>query len=206
MKKIIVLFILIPFLGFSQITDKLDYISPYNKGLSAIKKENQWAFINLQGNIVIAFRNDLVLTEIDNKKYPIFINERCLISEKKEGISYFGYIDTSGKTVIEPQFLNATNFDKEFAIVIELYKEILGKNNILNKQTVRYESTEVLINKSGVIKYNLTEPKGLPLSRNFISKPPKIFSKIIAKNLFSTSGKDNKIIIKKITEQKEESN
>ncbi|PKV66040.1 WG repeat protein [Polaribacter sp. Hel1_33_96] len=200
MKKIIILFILIPFLGFSQIPDKLDYISPYNEGFSAVKKGNQWAFINLKGNIVIDFRDNLVLTETNNKKYPVFINERCLISEKKDGISYFGYIDTSGTTIIEPQFLNATNFDEEFAIAIELYKEILGKNNILNKQTVRYESTEVIINKSGIIIRKLTEPKGLALSRNYINKPPKISSKIIAENLFSALGKDNKIIIKKIKE------
>ena len=200
MKKIIILFILIPFLGFSQIKDKLDYISPYNEGFSAVKKGNQWAFINLKGNIVIDFRDNLVLTETNNKKYPVFINERCLISEKKDGISYFGYIDTSGTTIIEPQFLNATNFDEEFAIAIELYKEILGKNNILNKQTVRYESTEVIINKSGIIIRKLTEPKGLALSKNYINKPPKISSKIIAENLFSTLGKDNKIIIKKIKE------
>ncbi|MDG1398982.1 MAG: WG repeat-containing protein [Polaribacter sp.] len=200
MKKIIILFILIPFLGFSQIKDKLDYISPYNEGFSAVKKGNQWAFINLKGNIVIDFRDNLVLTETNNKKYPVFINERCLISEKKDGISYFGYIDTSGTTIIEPQFLNATNFDEEFAIAIELYKEILGKNNILNKQTVRYESTEVIINKSGIIIRKLTEPKGLALSRNYINKPPKISSKIIAENLFSALGKDNKIIIKKIKE------
>ena len=200
MKKIIILFILIPFLGFSQIPDKLDYISPYNEGFSAVKKGNQWAFINLKGNIVIDFRDNLVLTETNNKKYPVFINERCLISEKKDGISYFEYIDTSGKTIIEPQFLNATNFDEEFAIAIELYKEILGKNNILNKQTVRYESTEVIINKSGIIIRKLTEPKGLALSRNYINKPPKISSKIIAENLFSALGKDNKIIIKKIKE------
>ena len=200
MKKIMILFILIPFLGFSQIKDKLDYISPYNEGFSAVKKGNQWAFINLKGNIVIDFRDNLVLTETNNKKYPVFINERCLISEKKDGISYFGYIDTSGTTIIEPQFLNATNFDEEFAIAIELYKEILGKNNILNKQTVRYESTEVIINKSGIIIRKLTEPKGLALSRNYINKPPKISSKIIAENLFSALGKDNKIIIKKIKE------
>jgi hypothetical protein len=200
MKKIIILFILIPFLGFSQIKDKLDYISPYNEGFSAVKKGNQWAFINLKGNIVIDFRDNLVLTETNNKKYPVFMNERCLISEKKDGISYFGYIDTSGTTIIEPQFLNATNFDEEFAIAIELYKEILGKNNILNKQTVRYESTEVIINKSGIIIRKLTEPKGLALSRNYINKPPKISSKIIAENLFSALGKDNKIIIKKIKE------
>ena len=73
-----------------------------------------------------------------------------------------------------------------------------NKNNILNKQTVRYESTEVIINKSGIIIRKLTEPKGLALSRNYINKPPKISSKIIAENLFSALGKDNKIIIKKV--------
>ena len=206
MKKAVILFILIPFLGFSQITDRLDYISPYNEGYSAVQKGEQWAFINQQGDIVIDFRNDLVLTEINNKKYPVFVNERCLISEKKDGISYFGYIDTSGKTVIKPQFLNATNFDNELAIVIKLYKEPLGKNDVLNKNVVRYESTEVLINKLGVIKHNLTKPKGVALTVNYISKPPKINSKIITKNLYSTIGEDNKLIIKKIIEYIEANN
>jgi hypothetical protein len=198
MKKIILFFILFPFLSFSQITDKLDFISPYNEGFSAVQKGNQWAFINLTGDIVIAFRDDLVLTETNNKKYPIFINERCLISEIKDGISYFGYIDKTGKTVIEPQFLNATNFHEELAIVIKLYKEHLGENNVLDKQVVRYESTEVLINKAGFIKQNLTTPKGLALSASYIRKPPKIYSKIITENLFSTLEEDHKVIIKKI--------
>lgn len=122
MKKAIILFFLIPFLGFSQITDKLDYVSPFNEGYSAVKKGNQWAFINQKGNIVIDFRDDLVLTETNKEKYPIFVNERCLISEKKDGISYFGFIDTSGKTVVEPLYLNAANFNEEFAIVIHVYK------------------------------------------------------------------------------------
>lgn len=196
MKKAIILFILIPFLGFSQITDKLDYISPFNEGYSAVQKGDQWAFINHKGDIVINFRDDLVLTETDNKKYPIFINKRCLISEKKDGISYFGFIDPSGKTVIKPQFLNATNFYTEFAIALKLYKEPLGENDVLKKHVVRYESTEVLINKSGVIKHCLTEPKGLILSKDYISKPPKINSKLIEKNLFSVVGKDNKLMIK----------
>ncbi|KGL62493.1 WG repeat-containing protein [Polaribacter sp. Hel1_85] len=198
MKKAFILFILIPFLGFSQITDKLDFISPFNEGYSAVKKGDQWAFINQEGDIVIDFRDDLVVTEIDDKKYPIFINERCLISEKKEGISYFGFIDTKGRTVIKPQYLNATNFNNKFAIVIELYREVLGENHILDKHVVRYESTEVLINKFGVIIYNLTEPEGLALSINYITKPPKIKSKIIAENLFYTLDENNKLMIKKI--------
>ena len=83
MKKAIILFILIPFLGFSQITDKLDYISPFNEGYSAIQKGDQWAFINHKGDIVINFRDDLVLTETNNKKYPIFINKKMFNFRKK---------------------------------------------------------------------------------------------------------------------------
>jgi hypothetical protein len=196
MKKAIILFILIPFLGFSQITDKLDYISPFNEGYSAVQKGDQWAFINHKGDIVINYRDDLVLTETNNKKYPIFINKRCLISEKKDGISYFGFIDTTGKTVIKPKFLNATNFYTEFAIVIKLYKEPLGENDVLKKHLVRYESTEVLINKFGVIKHTLNGPKGIILSKDYISKPPKISSEFIDENLFSILGKDDKLTIK----------
>ncbi|SDS58143.1 WG containing repeat-containing protein [Polaribacter sp. KT25b] len=197
MKKAIILFFLIPFLGFSQITDKLDYVSPFNEGYSAVKKGNQWAFINQKGNIVIDFRDDLVLTETNKEKYPIFVNERCLISEKKDGISYFGFIDTSGKTVVEPLYLNAANFNEEFAIVIHVYKNLLGKD-VLNKQVVSYEITEILINKSGEVKFSLTEPKGIILSKEYIKNPPKINSKFLTKNLIAVLGKDNKWELKKL--------
>ena len=201
MKKVIVLFIvitLIPCFGFSQTADKFDYISPFNEGFSAVKKGNQWAFINNQGTIVINFRDDLVLTETDNENYPIFKNGRSIISQEKDGISYFGYIDTSGKTVIEPQYLNATNFDKEFAIVIKIHKNLLGKNDVLNKDVVRYESSEVLIDFSGEISEMLTEAKGVVVSKNYLKNPPKITSKIISENLVVTLGKDNKWEVKRI--------
>ena len=201
MKKVIVLFIvitLIPCFGFSQTADKFDYISPFNEGFSAVKKGNQWAFINNQGTIVINFRDDLVLTETDNENYPIFKNGRSIISQEKDGISYFGYIDTSGKTVIEPQYLNATNFDKEFAIVIKIHKNLLGKNDVLNKDVVRYESSEVLIDFSGEISEMLTEAKGVVLSKNYLKNSPKITSKIISENLVVTLGKDNKWEVKRI--------
>lgn len=197
MKKAIIFLFLIPFLGFSQIKDKLDYISPFNEGFSAVKKGNEWAFINQQGNIVIDFRDDLVLTETNNEKYPIFINERCLISVKKEGISYFGFIDTSGKTLVEPLYLNATNFNGKFAIAIKLYKNKLGKD-VLNKNVVKYEDTEVLIDKFGVIQYNLTEIKGIILSKENMKNPPKINSKFLTKNLIAVFGKDNKWELKKL--------
>ncbi len=49
MKKALSLFILvilIPIFGIGQSLDNLDYVSPFHDGVTAIKKGNQWAFIN----------------------------------------------------------------------------------------------------------------------------------------------------------------
>ena len=79
------------------------------------------------------FRNDLVPTKTDNASYPIFSNDKCLIVEVKDGVNYYGYIDKSGKTIITPQFLNATNFKYEKAIALKIHKETIGYNDIFKK-------------------------------------------------------------------------
>ncbi|MCK5401419.1 MAG: WG repeat-containing protein [Flavobacteriaceae bacterium] len=195
---LLVAVILIPLLGFSQAIENIDYISPFNDGLSAIKKGNQWAFIDQEGSVVIDFRDDVMTSKIDNDNYPVFINGRCLIIQKKEGISYLGYIDKSGNTVIKPQFLNATNFNKNIAIVLELVKESRGFNDILKKPIVYYKYFEVVINTGGEIIHYLSDPIPVTLSKKFIRQPPKIRSKLISDNTFATWSKDKKWVIKKI--------
>ena len=202
MKKAAILLIavmLIPLFGFTQTIENVDYISPFNDGVAALKKGNEWAFINKQGTIVIDFRNDLVITKTENTSYPIFKNSRCLIVNKKEGISYFGFIDKKGKTVIEPQFLNAIDFNNNVAIVLELVKEEVGNNDILGKAQVSYDYFEVVINAQGEILYYLTqEPKHITLSKEFIRQPPKITSKLISDKVFAIWSKDKKWEIKKL--------
>ena len=117
------------FLGVSQTLENLDYIFLFHEDLAAIQKRNQSAIIDTDGSIIIDFRSDLVSTVFDYATYPIFRDGRCLI--EKDGIAYFGYINTSGDTVIEPQFLNANNFKAEKAIVLKLIKEIAEKNTAL---------------------------------------------------------------------------
>jgi len=204
MKKVIfmlVLLVLIPVSSFSQTIENLDYISPFNDGVAAIKKNNQWAFINNKGNIVVSFRNDLVTTKSDDGDYPIFKDGRCLIVNKKDGISYFGYINTSGKTVIAPKFLNATNFEDDIATVLELTKEIIGKNTALDKNVVYYKYFEVTIDTDGNIKNYLTQ-KGvnIVLDKDFLSKPPKFTSKQISNSLVAIKNEKGKWTIKKIIE------
>ncbi|WP_339885560.1 WG repeat-containing protein [Polaribacter vadi] len=201
MKRVVILFLLTfltPFIGFTQTSISFDYVSPFYEGFSAVKKGNQWAFINTEGVIVIDFRDDLVSTKINNEEYPIFKNNRCIIVKEENKISYFGYIDSSGKTVINPTFLNATNFQNSIAIVLKLNKEKAGFNNVLGKNIVYYTYLEVITNKEGEIKENLTAPKNVVLSKKNLSKPPKITSKFLSDKLVLILDEHQKWIIKKI--------
>ena len=202
MKKAIILFIamlLIPVLSFPQILANLDYISSFNDEVAAIKKDGQWAFINKEGNIVVNFRNDLISTKTNDGNYPVFNNDRCIIVKEKNGISYFGYIDKTGKTVIEPKFLNTTNFNDNKAIALELIKEEVGKNPILDKNIVYHNYFEVTIDLNGDI-LNYLNPKGVnvTLDKKFLSNPPTINAKFISKYLVSFKTNDNKFDIIKI--------
>lgn len=205
MKKTIILISLlslITFFGNTQTTENLDYVSTFNEGLAAVKKGNQWAFINTNGQLVINFRSDLVSTESEDGTYPIFKNGRCLIEEKKEGISYYGYIDITGKEIIEPQFLNATNFKDEVAIVIYLVSEELGKNNLLGKDMVNYKYFEVAIDLQGaIITYLTKEGTTIILDKKSLKKSPAITSRLISKNLIAVKMENNKWTIKKIEDQ-----
>ncbi|QRM89355.1 WG repeat-containing protein [Lacinutrix sp. WUR7] len=200
MKKLISLFalLLIPLLGFTQTMENLDYISTFNEDLAAIKKDNQWAFINKEGTVVIDFRDDVVETKTEAGNYPIFNNERCLIKQKKDGINYYGFIDTSGKTVIEPQFLNATTFNNNYAIALELVKVDLGRNNLLNKEIVEYKYFQVVIDTSGKIKTYLTEAIPVELSATNLKKAPAITSQFISEKLVAVMTKNKQWNLKKI--------
>lgn len=202
MKKVLILFVslfLVAICGFTQTIENLDFISEFNDGLAAIKKDNQWAFINKDGTIVIDFRTDLVASNFIDGDYPIFKNERCLIKTKNNGISYFGYIDTSGKTVIEPQYLNASNFDNNEAIVLLLIKEEIGENDVLGKNIVYYKYYDVSIDINGHLNLYITS-KGhnIILDKKYLRNPPKITSKKISDNLYTILNENKKWTIKKI--------
>ncbi|WP_373056398.1 WG repeat-containing protein [Zunongwangia sp. H14] len=191
--------LLSPLLGLTQSIENVDYISPFNNGYAAVKKGVKWGFIDEKGTLVINYRDDLVLTKTDSATYPIFSNERSLIVNKKNGISYFGYIDKLGKTVIEPQFLNATNFKKNKTIVLKLIKENLGVNDVLMKNVVNYHYFEVVIDSDGEIDQYLTkDPTHITLSKEYLNKPPGITSKFISANLIAIRDNNKKWRIKNI--------
>ncbi|WP_245535944.1 WG repeat-containing protein [Psychroflexus torquis] len=107
--------------------ENLDYIFPFHEDLAAIQKGDQWAIIDTGDGIIINFKSDLVSTVFKYATYPIFRDGLCLIEKEKDGIVYFGDINTLGDTVIEPKFLNASNFKDEKVIALKLKdaKEIM---------------------------------------------------------------------------------
>jgi len=191
----------IPVFGFAQTIENLDYISTFNDGLAAIKKGNQWAFINTEGDLVIDFRDDLVSSSNEHSKYPIFSDGRCLIVKEKEGISYFGYIDKNGKVSVEPQFLNASNYYNNVAIAIKFAKHEVGGNNLLGQNVVNYKYFEVSIDTNGnVLDYLTTEGIHLTLDKEFLQNPPEITYKQISDKLYAALNENKTWTIQKITD------
>lgn len=204
MKKLIVVlvvFMMLPLTVISQDVKNIDFISPFYDGLAAIEKSGEWAFIDETGNIVVDYRSDLVLNSFGDKSYPVFNSGRCLIVKKEEGISYFGFIDKAGNTVIEPQFLNATSFNNGMAIVLQLHKNVIGNNDVLDKQMIDYCYTKNVININGeAIMYLSEKPTHVTLSKDYVGVPPKIGAKFISEKLIAIKHDDNKWIIRKVDE------
>lgn len=184
---------------YSQSMVDADYVSPMNDGMVAVKKGSQWGFVNSEGNFVINFRDDLVITKTADGSFPIFHNGRSLITHRKDGINYYGYIDRSGKTVIEPQYLNATNFNDDAAIVLVLRRNELSQNIALNKPVVNYDYFEVAVNPNGdVITYLTQEPVHITLSAESLRKPLAIYSKALSNTLFAVMNAQKKWSILKV--------
>ena len=178
----------------------LEYVSPFHEEMAAVKKGGMWAFIDMDGKIVIDYRDDLVLANeslmacsaIDaSMDYPFFQNDRVLIREMKEGIAYYGYINSKGETVIEPNFINATHFHNNRAIVLKVFKETIGRNEILGKNVVSYSYNEEIINSDGKTVTFLRGPINLIYDKKKLKTPPKIQSRFLAPNLVSTKSENN---------------
>lgn len=199
MKKLLITLVLIPFIGIAQPLENLDYISPFTNDVAAIKKGNEWAFIDQDGKIIVDFRNDLVSTKTDNASYPLFSDGKCLIAHQKDGVLHYGYIDKTGKTVITPQFLNANNFEYGMALVLKVEKEIIGYNDIFKKDVVNYHYFEIVIDENGNTIEKLTQLAIHVSPKNKDNKnPPAITSKLISENLVAIKGSNKKWRVKKI--------
>lgn len=198
MKKLLILIVCLSInsVAFSQIFSEIDEVYPFHGDFAAIKKGNQWAFIDKEGKNTIDFRADLVLTNRLNSlnqtiSYPVFNDNRCLVRRLKGDTYYYGFINEKGVGVIKPQFLNATNFSNGYAIVVLSSKDSIGFNHVLKKPIVSNIIEEYVIDTSGeLIKYLYNPRKNV--SANYKNGVPIIESKFIAPKLVAVKTKNKK--------------
>ncbi len=209
MKRIyplLTLLMICPFLAISQQTtdflkttiDGLDEVAPFSEGLAAVRKGNQWGFINEAGQIVIDFRSDLVsnrnpdpkASDVTGVGYPEFKEGMCMIKElKEEDIPYYGFIDTSGKLVIATEYINLSPFDQGYAVGIFVKKTFRGQNDF-KLNIFDYSFTEVVINTKGEIMMPLAERSNIQMAKKRYQLPP-LNSKMLSPNLLAMKTADN---------------
>jgi hypothetical protein len=193
-------------MGISQVTtdyltttlDRLDEVTPFNEGLAAVRKGDQWGFINETGQLVIDFRSDLVWNQNPNPNavdvtgvgYPVFKEGLCLVKEiKEEDIPYYGFIDTSGKLAIEPEYINLSPFEMGYAVGIYVKQTMRGQNEF-KLNIFDYAFTEVVINTKGEIMMPLAERTNIQMSKKRYQLPV-LHSKMLGPNLLAMKTADN---------------
>ena len=203
MKKLVTL-VLISFTfllnGYSQVLNDLEMVSPFRDGLASVKKDGKWGFIDESGDLVIDFRDDILgspsasglAASPELMEYPIFIEERCLIHKIIDGIEYFGFIDRSGKTVVEPKYVNATNYKNGFAMVTQHTRQVIGKNELLGKDVVVHQIDELVIDKSGEIAISLMNPRNYVPKNEKKRNPPEMEASLLGDRMVAVKGEDGK--------------
>lgn len=175
----------------------IDEIGPFSEGLAAIRKGDQWGFINREGALVIDFRSDIHWNkdadpdkrDVSGVRYPMFREGRCLITKNVEdGVPLFGFIDTKGNTVIEPQFLNVYPFMDGYTTGVLFEKTLKGENEFKLK-IYDFKFFDVLLDTSGNIKEYLGERHNIQMRKKRYQRP-SIWAKRLADGLVAVRTKD----------------
>lgn len=195
-----------PIVLFAQEPKEFDYVANKENGFTAVRHANTWGFLDANGNMVVSFRNDLIANEnpkpgtigVSGIKYPQLKDGRAIIKKQKNGINYYGFINAEGKTIIEPVYLNLSNFSHGKALAIKLEKEELGENQLLGKRVISYKYDIVLLNREGEILKYLEGPFPVSVSRKKLKEAPEINAKWLGENLLSVKGPNGKWRIHKL--------
>lgn len=205
----------LPVLGWAQSVRELnvasvkdiDQVTEFHEGLAAVRKGNTWGFIDTSGKLVIDFRDDLVwrknpvpnATGVTGMAYPRFSEGRCpfrAFQEEEGDIPFYGFIDTSGKTVIAPEFLNVSEFKDGHAIGIYFKKTFRGKNNF-QLNIYDYTFTEVVLNPAGEMTWPLAERLNILMqARRY--ETPALLSRIVGPALLAVETTPGKWEIRNI--------
>lgn len=202
---ILLLCAIVPMIALAQTPEGIDELGPFQDGLAAVRKGNQWGFINADGELVIDFRNDLYWSPnaaaadlgIKAIEKPEFNDGRCLIvKEIEDGIPVYGFIDKKGETIIKPEFLNLRPFENGYTIGI-IYEKVYQGQNEIKLKVYKYKFHEVLMDKNGKILEFLARRDNILLTKRRY-EVPKLQAKMISENLVAVLTKDKTWEVKKL--------
>ena len=200
-------FLMIPLLTFSQVIQDLDFIGPANEGHIPVLKNNKWGFINSQGEVAVNFRSDLIHNTktssktdvgVASQQIPCMRDGRIIIRKVIDQIPYYGFIDSSGKTVIEPEFLNVSNFNNGYALALKIEEKFLGRNDLLDITIKSYNYDVVLIDREGEVKQYLAGPFPVGISMKKLREAPRIEARWVSEDLIAVKNPQKKWGIHKI--------
>lgn len=185
----IIALLILPIALVAQTIKGIDEIGPFSEGLAAVRKGNQWGFINEKGTLVIDFRSDLHWNkdadtskpDITGVRYPTYKEGKCLVKKMERGITVFGFIHREGKTITEPQFLNVSQFSQGYATGIRFIKMFKGSKEFKLK-IYNYGFDDVFVAPTGKIEEFLGTREDIHMNKKRYVLPD-IHSRILSKNL-----------------------
>lgn len=196
----------LPIASIAQSLDGIDEIAPYNEGLAAVRKGNQWGFMNEEGTLVIDFRDDVywnkdadtAKSDVTGVRYPMFHEGRCLITKNVEdGVPLYGFIDTEGNTVIEPRFLNIYPFKDGYTTGVLFDKTLKGKNEF-NFNIYEFKFFDVLVNTTGKVEAYFDRRQNIQMTRKRYQLPA-IGAKLLVNGVVAVHHKDKGWEVRKIS-------
>lgn len=203
------LLVAIYFLPVALIAQKLrniDEIAPFSEGLAGVRQGEKWGFINEEGTLVIDFRDDVYWNrnadtaqqDISGVRYPVFTEARCLITKKVEdGVPLYGFMDTTGSTVIAPQFLNVFPFKNGYTTGVLFDKTLKGENEFKLK-IYEFKFFDVLLDTSGNIVEYFEKRSNIQMAQRRY-QIPSIGVRRIADGLVAVYIKDQGWEVRKLT-------
>ncbi|SMG18513.1 WG repeat-containing protein [Arenibacter troitsensis] len=190
----------------SQTVKNIEEIAPFNEGLAAVRQGNQWGFINEEGQLVINFRNDIYWNQdadtskkdISGVQYPMFNEGRCLITKiVEDGVPVFGFMDTKGNVVLEPQLLNVYPFKNGFTTAVLFEKSMKGKNEF-NLDIYEFKFHDVMLDISGEIVEFFNRRYNIQMTKKRYQRP-SVGVKQLSKGLVGVHTQDQGWEVRKIT-------
>lgn len=197
--------LVLPIIVYPQDLKGIDEIAPFSEGLAAVRKGDQWGFINTEGKLQIDYRNDVYWNmDADNSKmdingirYPMFNEGRCLVTkEVEDGIAVYGFMDTEGNIVVEPQFLNVYPFKNGYTTGVLFYKDFKGENEFKLK-IYEFKFFDVLLDTSGKIEEYFERRHNIQMTKKRY-EIPSIEAKFLADGLVALHIEDQGWEIRKV--------